>query len=278
LPRPVPSVGARVLLPTDLSPQATIAFLHALKVAVITRGVLHPVHVHDAETPVEWARMPKVREVLIRWGDLDEDSTLVDYEALGLRVEPTDREGRKAADGISAEASDLPWDLLVMHTAYRHMVDRWFSTRVSLNVVRRAKTTTLFLPERGTRLVEPERGDVSLRHVLLPVGGGTNGATEVQAAEAFARAMGVYRAHGTLLHIGSEMPSVELDHSWGWDTRLERGGIVSTIVRVAEEQQSDLIVMVTNGHDSVRDMLFGSITERVIALAPCPVLAIPIDT
>ena len=44
------------------------------------------------------------------------------------------------------------------------------------------------------------------------------------------------------------------------------------IVKAAAEDRSDLIVMSTQGHDSVRDGILGSNTERVLRHAPCAVL------
>jgi nucleotide-binding universal stress UspA family protein len=44
------------------------------------------------------------------------------------------------------------------------------------------------------------------------------------------------------------------------------------IVRVAETERVDLIVMATRGHDSVSDRMVGSTTERTLRQAPCPVL------
>jgi nucleotide-binding universal stress UspA family protein len=44
------------------------------------------------------------------------------------------------------------------------------------------------------------------------------------------------------------------------------------IVQAAEEQRTDLIVMSTQGHDSVRDGIVGSNTDRVLRHAPCSVL------
>lgn len=46
------------------------------------------------------------------------------------------------------------------------------------------------------------------------------------------------------------------------------------IVKTAEEQNIDLIVMSTQGHDSVRDGIIGSNAERVLRHAPCPVLVV----
>jgi len=44
------------------------------------------------------------------------------------------------------------------------------------------------------------------------------------------------------------------------------------IVQMADEERADLIVMSTQGHDSVRDGIIGSNTERVLRHAPCSVL------
>jgi nucleotide-binding universal stress UspA family protein len=38
--------------------------------------------------------------------------------------------------------------------------------------------------------------------------------------------------------------------------------------------KTDLIVMSTQGHDSLGDRIRGSLTERIVRMAPCPVLAL----
>lgn len=45
------------------------------------------------------------------------------------------------------------------------------------------------------------------------------------------------------------------------------------IVRVAEEEHVDLIVLGTHGKGVLDHALFGSTTERVVRKAPCPVLS-----
>jgi nucleotide-binding universal stress UspA family protein len=52
------------------------------------------------------------------------------------------------------------------------------------------------------------------------------------------------------------------------------GDPVNEIVRHAEFENIDLIVMATQGRRGVSRLLFGSVTEQVIRCAPCPVLAI----
>lgn len=46
------------------------------------------------------------------------------------------------------------------------------------------------------------------------------------------------------------------------------------IVRFAQEQDIDLIVMGTHGHTGLAHMLLGSVTEKVVRKAPCPVLTV----
>ncbi len=46
------------------------------------------------------------------------------------------------------------------------------------------------------------------------------------------------------------------------------------IVRFAREVKSDLIVMGTHGHTGLVHVLLGSVTEKVVRKAPCPVLTV----
>jgi nucleotide-binding universal stress UspA family protein len=47
------------------------------------------------------------------------------------------------------------------------------------------------------------------------------------------------------------------------------------IASVAKESDADLIVVGTRGHGRVAGMLLGSVTQRLLHVAPCPVLAVP---
>ncbi|MGD9851142.1 MAG: universal stress protein [Nitrospirales bacterium] len=48
------------------------------------------------------------------------------------------------------------------------------------------------------------------------------------------------------------------------------------ICQFARDKHCDLIIMGTHGWSGIDRVLFGSVTERVIARAPCPVLSIPL--
>ena len=46
------------------------------------------------------------------------------------------------------------------------------------------------------------------------------------------------------------------------------------IVQLAEEEQIDLIVMATHGQSGWGRVFFGSVAEKVVRLAECPVLTV----
>ncbi len=51
-------------------------------------------------------------------------------------------------------------------------------------------------------------------------------------------------------------------------------GVAQAIVDYASGQEIDLIVMGTHGRGAVAHLLMGSVAERVVRLAPCPVLTV----
>lgn len=59
-----------------------------------------------------------------------------------------------------------------------------------------------------------------------------------------------------------------------WHIRVEEGDAASMIVDVAQEENADLIVMSTHGRSGVGRWLLGSVTEKVLRHAHCPVLAV----
>lgn len=49
------------------------------------------------------------------------------------------------------------------------------------------------------------------------------------------------------------------------------------IVREAKRHHCDMIVIGSHGHGAVYQLLVGSVTDRVLRHAPCPVLVIPVN-
>jgi nucleotide-binding universal stress UspA family protein len=58
------------------------------------------------------------------------------------------------------------------------------------------------------------------------------------------------------------------------DTRVIIGEPFGDICRVAEEEAVDLIVMGSHGRTGLSHVLLGSVAERVVRHAPCPVLVV----
>jgi len=59
-----------------------------------------------------------------------------------------------------------------------------------------------------------------------------------------------------------------------WETEIASGAPADAIVRLARERQVDLIVMGTHGRTGLSHVLLGSVAEKVLREAPCPVLII----
>lgn len=60
------------------------------------------------------------------------------------------------------------------------------------------------------------------------------------------------------------------------DSALVEGQASAEIVRHAQEGQFDLIVMGTHGRGGFAHLLLGSVAERVVRKASCPVLVVPL--
>ena len=59
-----------------------------------------------------------------------------------------------------------------------------------------------------------------------------------------------------------------------WETEVASGAPAEAIVRLAQARQVDLIVMGTHGRTGLSHVLLGSVAEKVVHEAPCPVLII----
>ena len=61
--------------------------------------------------------------------------------------------------------------------------------------------------------------------------------------------------------------------------KIETGaapGAAHMIADVAREVGADVILVGTRGHTAIGGLLLGSVTQRLLHIAPCPVLAVPV--
>jgi nucleotide-binding universal stress UspA family protein len=60
-------------------------------------------------------------------------------------------------------------------------------------------------------------------------------------------------------------------------TAVQLGHVANTIVEHAKAVHADLIVMGTHGRTGLAHFIIGSVAERVVRLAPCPVLTVGLE-
>jgi nucleotide-binding universal stress UspA family protein len=59
-----------------------------------------------------------------------------------------------------------------------------------------------------------------------------------------------------------------------FETRLVRGQVAQTILKAATDRDCDLIILGSKGRSALRDLLIGSVAQRVIAMSTIPVTII----
>ncbi len=64
------------------------------------------------------------------------------------------------------------------------------------------------------------------------------------------------------------------DAATGEEHRLVEGDPATEILRIAQDTNSDLIVMGTHGRSGLGRLLMGSVAEQVVRKASCPVLTV----
>ena len=65
-----------------------------------------------------------------------------------------------------------------------------------------------------------------------------------------------------------------LDRGISAEYQALRGPPSEVIVEAARSNRADLIVMGTHGHSGLAHLALGSVAERVVRMAPCPVLTV----
>jgi nucleotide-binding universal stress UspA family protein len=60
----------------------------------------------------------------------------------------------------------------------------------------------------------------------------------------------------------------------GIEAKVLVGDVAEEVVRHAEETEVDMIIMGTHGYKGLEKVMFGSVAEKVVKTAPCPVLTI----
>jgi nucleotide-binding universal stress UspA family protein len=150
-------------------------------------------------------------------------------------------------------------------------------------------------------LVVPEGGSLNLERLLLPVDGSrfsrqAAGRALVLAGTAAGAALLAVAVLDAPQRFVAEVPEVARDlldnleklvagvarqaaeRAVPCETRMVLGPAAKSVVELAHHWRAGLIVMGSHGRTGLKRLLMGSVTERVVAQAPCPVLVVKADT
>ena len=264
-----------IVHPTDFSDISVEAFAHALRIALITKSKLYLVHIAESENPGEQDGFPHVRQTLEQWHLLkaNEPSAAV-ADKLGIKVAKIGLTRQDPLRGLLQFLDRHPTDLLVLATHGRDGIVHWLQGSVAEKLSRTARLPTLFLPPTAYGFVEPSNGNLHLSRVLVPVDHSPAPSEALDTIYEFISL--IDDATIELLHVGGTEPPIRrVADGTRIPVTMRTGDVVSTILKVADEQQADLIAMPTAGRHGFLDAARGSTTERVLRHAPCPVLSVP---
>jgi nucleotide-binding universal stress UspA family protein len=291
----------RILMPTDFSEASHAALDYALFLAEqhgAALDLLHVVVLHGSEPYDVAAQFPDADEVARRLQEIA-SSTMQELLAARrtdhLEIREVHRRAITAAPAILDYAADEDVDLIVLGTHGRRGVRRFLLGSVAEEVVRLAPCPVLTIPGKTrpelrpiARIVapvdysEPSKSALAAAKELAETYGGLVCAVHVLEPipeyHPFTIGAGVpvdYRrlteqAKETLGRLVEEVggPRVEVE------TEVLLGSPGPRITEYAEQVEADLIVVATHGHTGLSRLFLGSVAEKVVRLAGCPVLVL----
>lgn len=286
---------ARILVPTDFSAPSDAALEYARTFARAFGGALHLLHVtSDTGTPPHAPGDPRDREpAALR--QLRDRLTAEDRQR---RVAVRIVEGSNPAHKIVKQARAIPADLIVMGTRGRGGMAHLLMGSVAEEVVRTGPCPVLSVhsapsaPVTGfSRILVPTDfsgpsdaaldcarllalrfgATIHLLHVLEdPQVEGPFGSEVFVSEPAEARAVRLKDARERL---GHRVSAYDRDHK-RVTTEVLFGAVARRIVHYADDNGFDLIVMGTHGRTGIAHLLMGSVAERVVRSAACPVITV----
>jgi len=287
----------RILCPTDFSDFSEGAYDYGLSLARHYNAELYLLHV---VRPViigypEYAVPDSVNEF---YGELREHAEEQLREFVKVHTEGGVQAIVVVEEGVTTEsildfARETSIDMIVMGSHGRRGFQRLTLGSVTERVLRRAGCPVLAVRRPAHDFVAPgSKGDpVHLGKILLC----SDFSECSDRALAYAISLATeYKSELSLLHVLEHLPSSEerevenarvvhlMEERIPQGTRdcckistiVRAGKAYEEIVKLAGEENTDLIVVGVRGRNVLDLALFGSTTHRVLQLGPCPVLAI----
>ena len=269
----------RIFHPTDFSAADSAAFAHAVKLTYLVQGELTMMHVDPTIGRKDYEDFPRIRPLLVRWGVLQEGCSKDDVAKLGVQIKRVRAVADNATGALLQQLAAHPTELLVLSTHQREGLARLTHHAVAEPLARGTHARTLFVPTGVEGFVSAKTGRTNLTRVLIPLAHKPHPQPAIDLAADLANTLGCETVLFELVHLGTEADPPKFTKperpGWSWDTLVAKGDPVEWILAAGADFDVDLIVMTTEGHTSLFDLLCGSTTERVVRGARCPLLAIP---
>jgi nucleotide-binding universal stress UspA family protein len=286
----------RILVPTDLSTCANEAFRHAAFLADWHDAELHLInvvarHMHTYETMVEDFPFDDAGLQALLQPDDEEQHLPAPDE---LAIEQVQIEHASPAVAVQNYADEHDFDLTVMGTHGRRGAQRLLIGSVAEDVVRTVQCPTLTI--RAEAAVPPGQ---AVRRILVPMDFSASSRLALDHAKELAM---TYGAEIHLLHVVEEIalpgaygmepisfavPDIiqssekalakiaEDDIGYEHIQIQARAGYPSTtILDYIDENDVDLVTIATHGRTGLDRLLLGSVAEKVVRRAACPVFTV----
>jgi len=293
----------KILFPADFSRCANQAFSHAIYLAKKHRAELHIMHVitsfeaYPYISPNEFPNREEIDEILNRNASMLINK-LVDKDITGLKnIKRTIKRGISEAPVILDYLKDNDIDLIVMGTHGRRGLNSLFLGSTTEEVVRLSHCPVITIRE----LKEPITIE-SPKRILVPIDFSDHSLKALEYAKEIAE---IFDSRLQLLHVIEEtfhpafslsgkssvfdlIPDIEektrnkmkqiAKEAKGpkvdYNIYINGGRVASNIIRFAENKSSNLIIISTHGLTGIEHLVMGSVTEKVIRFANCPVFTI----
>jgi nucleotide-binding universal stress UspA family protein len=274
----------KILVCTDGSPDsegAVTAALHLAKTtgsSVFVLEVLFYLAGYEMQSPDTLAP-PVVNLELMRVQEQAATERLEAWKAeaakAGVTLTPRIRTSPSAYDGILEEAEDIRPDLIIMGRHGYTGLTRLLMGSVTARVIGHSPVNVLVVPQ-GVPL--------AFERLLIASDGSPDSEAAWAEALTLARAMGSALLGVAVAASDRDIPTAtaavrSLEAAAGEaglpvETMIPMGRPEEGIVKAAKLKGVSLIIVGSHGRTGLKRLLMGSVAERVIGLAPCPVLVV----
>jgi nucleotide-binding universal stress UspA family protein len=218
---------------------------------------------------------------LIKWEVIqDDDSVQLALKKFHISIVITKEKKDELLSTIVEHLKKYPHSLLVLATAGRSGLPRWFHPSIAEKIALRSRLPAVFISEHCVRYSGIKNPDFEYRKILVPVDQKPDPQISIHLAYQIAGLTPVI-TEIMIFHAGdiTQIPLVKIPAAQNCIFRKshESGDPVERIIAAAKEFNANLMIMSTAGRKGIMEALNGSVTEKVIRQSPCPVITVPMQ-